>query len=109
MDESATNLLASELPTFGEKFAEDILCAQKLRVAVDLVVLAAGMVPGIEESRPDAPISYDKDHFMLPDETAPGIFVAGCARGPADVATSVQDATAAALKAMQAIHGAAAR
>lgn len=89
--------------------AEDILSAQKFRVKVDLVVLATGMVPSVEEKKPAAPVGYDGDHFILPDQAAPGIYAAGCARGPADVATSVQDATAAALKAIQAIHGAAAR
>lgn len=88
---------------------EDILSARKFRVKVDLVVLATGMVPSMEEKKPAAPVSYDKDHFILPDESAPGIYAAGCARGPVDVATSVQDATAAALKAIQAIHGAAER
>jgi quinone-modifying oxidoreductase subunit QmoA len=89
--------------------AEDILLAQKFRVTVDLVVLATGMVPNMEENKPTAPVGYDKDHFILPDESAPGIYAAGCARGPVDVATSVQDATAAALKAIQAIHSAAER
>jgi quinone-modifying oxidoreductase subunit QmoA len=89
--------------------AEDILSARKFRVQVDLVVLATGMVASLEESIPEGPVATDKDHFVLGDESAPGIYVAGCARGPVDVATSVQDATAAALKAIQAIHGAAAR
>lgn len=86
--------------------AEDILSAQKFRVKADLVVLATGMVATVEDKKPEVPVGYDKDRFMVPDESAPGIYVAGCARGPADVATSVQDATAAALKAIQAIHNA---
>ena len=86
--------------------AEDVLSAQKFRVKVDLVVLATGMVASIEEKKPAAEVSYDKDRFILPDESAPGIYVAGCARGPVDVASAVKDATAAALKAIQAIHGA---
>jgi len=87
--------------------AEDILSAEKFRVKVDLVVLAAGMVASLEETKLDGPVAYDKDHFAIADESARGIYVAGCARGPVDVATAVQDATAAALKAIQAIHGAA--
>ncbi len=86
---------------------EDVLSAQKFRVKVDLVVLATGMVASVEESIPEGPVATDKDHFVLGEESAPGIYVAGCARGPVDVATAVQDATAAALKAIQAIHGAA--
>jgi quinone-modifying oxidoreductase subunit QmoA len=86
--------------------AEDILSARKFRVNVDLVVLATGMVANMEEKKPAAEVGYDKDHFVIADESAPGIYVAGCARGPVDVATAAQDATAAALKAIQAIHGA---
>jgi quinone-modifying oxidoreductase subunit QmoA len=84
--------------------AEDILSARKFKVSVDLVVLATGMAPSLDDSKPAAPIAYDKDHFVLPEQSAPGIYAAGCARGPVDVATSVQDATAAALRAIQAIR-----
>ena len=89
--------------------AEDILSAQKFRIRVDLVVLATGMAPSLDVKKPNVPVDFDKDNFVLPRETAPGIFAAGCARGPADVATSVQDATAATLKAIQAIHKAGVR
>ena len=87
--------------------AEDILSGQKIRVHADLVVLATGMAASLDQDTP-AGLSHDKDHFLLPEESAPGIFAAGCARGPVDVATAAQDATAAALKAMGAIrsHGA---
>ena len=84
--------------------AEDILSMEKLRVSVDLVVLATGMVSSVDEKKPASDIGYDKDHFVLSDQPAPGIFAAGCARGPVDVATSVQDATASALKAMRTIQ-----
>jgi quinone-modifying oxidoreductase subunit QmoA len=89
--------------------AENILTSHKSRVKVDLVVLATGMASSVEHNGSAGPIRFDKDHFVVPDETAPGIYVAGCARGPVDVATSVQDATAAVLKAIQAIHQASAR
>ncbi len=89
--------------------AEHILSSEKISVKVDLVVLATGMVASIEERKPSADIGYDQDHFFLPDQSAPGIYTAGCARGPGDVAMAVQDATAAALKAMRAIRGAAQR
>lgn len=87
--------------------AEDILSAEKISVEADLVVLATGMVANMEDGRPGGELGYDKDHFLLPGESAPGIFAAGCARGPVDVATATQDATAAALKAMRTIHSAA--
>ncbi len=86
--------------------AEDILSARIFRVTVDLVVLATGMVASVEENKPTAELVYDEDHFVLPDSSAPGIYAAGCARAPVDVATATQDATAAALKAIQAIHSA---
>lgn len=84
--------------------AEDILSARKTTINVDLVVLATGMASGVDPTQTGLPVGYDSDAFILPDETAPGIFSAGCARGPVDVATSVQDATAATLKAIQSIH-----
>ena len=84
--------------------AEDILSARKTKTNVDLVVLATGMASGVDPTQSSVPAGYDSDAFILPDETAPGIFAAGCARGPVDVETSVQDATAATLKAIQAIH-----
>jgi quinone-modifying oxidoreductase subunit QmoA len=87
--------------------AEDILSARKTRLAVDLVVLASGMVSSLATSRIGGPIALDADHFVTPG-TAEGIFAAGCARGPFDVATSVQDATAAAALAIETIQTAAA-
>jgi len=87
--------------------AEDILATQKRQYHVDLVVLATGMEPAIEEKQPGVPLRLDQDRFLLPEEMAPGIYAAGCARGPVDVATSVQDATAATMKAIEAIHAAA--
>jgi quinone-modifying oxidoreductase subunit QmoA len=84
--------------------AEDILSARKTRIPVDLVVLATGMAASVDGTKPALPIDFDQDNFALPRHTAPGVFVAGCARGPVDVAASVQDATAAAMEAIQAIH-----
>jgi quinone-modifying oxidoreductase subunit QmoA len=77
--------------------AEDILSAEKMRLAVDLVVLASGMVPSLAASKISGPITLDGDHFVTAG-TGEGIFAAGCAKGPFDVATTVQDATAAAKK-----------
>jgi len=70
--------------------------------------LATGMAASLDQDSP-AGLKHDKDHFLLPEESAPGIFAAGCARGPVDVATAAQDATAAALKAMGAIRSRGAR
>jgi quinone-modifying oxidoreductase subunit QmoA len=87
--------------------AEDILALTKRRVAVDMVVLASGMAAALDNGKPQADIAFDADHFVVADNTAPGIYATGCARGPVDVATAVQDATAAAMKAIGAIQSAA--
>jgi quinone-modifying oxidoreductase, subunit QmoA len=84
--------------------AEDILRERKLQVKVDLVVLATGMAASFDDAREAFPAVADPDHFFLEDESAPGIIPAGCARGPVDVATSVRDATAAAMKAIAAVR-----
>jgi quinone-modifying oxidoreductase subunit QmoA len=84
--------------------AEDILSAEKVRIAVDLVVLATGMVPSLAGGTMTGPLAFDTDGFVLETETVDGIFGAGCAKGPFDVATSVQDATAAAALAIETIQ-----
>ena len=89
--------------------AEDILAAEKTRLAVDLVVLASGMVPSLARGAPAGPIGLDGDHFVQSAGTLEGIFAAGCAKAPVDVATSVQDATAAAALAIETIQTAARR
>ncbi|MEK7879271.1 MAG: CoB--CoM heterodisulfide reductase iron-sulfur subunit A family protein [candidate division NC10 bacterium] len=89
--------------------AEHILSGEKIQLSVDLVVLATGMVPSLEGGDLAGAIALDRDHFVEPDRTAEGIFVAGCARAPVDVAASVQDATAAAIKAIGTIQSAARR
>lgn len=83
---------------------EDQATGKILKDQFDLVVLAAGMVP----NSPAFPIqgreaATDDAGFILADQATAGIIGAGCARQPADVATCVQDATAAALKAIQTV------
>jgi len=89
--------------------AEDILAGEKTRLAVDLVVLASGMVPSLAGKAPSGPVVLDGDHFVETARTGDGIFAAGCAKAPVDVATSVQDATAAAALAIETIHSVARR
>ena len=82
---------------------ENTRTGEQIRDKFDLVVLATGMVPnriGIENP-PD--VIYDDYGFMTLDPAKPGIYGAGCVRRPTDVASSVQDATSAALKAIQTI------
>jgi quinone-modifying oxidoreductase subunit QmoA len=87
--------------------AEDTLAMAKRRVAVDMVVLATGMAAALDNGKPKGDIAFDDDHFVIAGDTAPGIYAAGCARGPVDVATAVQDATAVTMKAIGAIQNAA--
>lgn len=67
----------------------------------DLVVLATGMVSNLKDAGAEIPfdISKDEDGFGL-DDAGAKLFVAGVARRPEDVASSVRDATGAAAKAL---------
>jgi quinone-modifying oxidoreductase subunit QmoA len=67
--------------------------------AADLVVLATGMVSNLTEGAPPFDIKKDEDGFGLEDHVAK-LFVAGVARRPEDVASSVRDATGAVAKAL---------
>ena len=67
----------------------------------DMVVLATGMVPATVGIKVPVEITYDEDGFIATDSQQPGIYGAGCVKKPLDVASSVKDATAAALKAIQ--------
>jgi quinone-modifying oxidoreductase subunit QmoA len=73
---------------------EDTGQGRRLRKAVDLVVLATGMVPSAA-----AQIQPDRYGFSSPTQTA-GQLVAGCAREPMDVASAVRDANSAVLRAL---------
>ena len=74
----------------------------------DLVVLATGMQPSAVASyRPTIGVTADEYGFLVPEEgDGEAVFSAGVASGPLDVSMSVQSATAAALKAVQAVRGA---
>jgi quinone-modifying oxidoreductase, subunit QmoA len=82
--------------------AEDQVSGKILREDFDLVVLAGGMIPATAVDKIPAQAAYDEYGFLLPDTQTPGIIGAGCVKAPCDVASSVQDATAAVLKAIQA-------
>jgi quinone-modifying oxidoreductase subunit QmoA len=69
----------------------------------DLVVLAVGMEPSVAGVDIPADIIADSSGFLESDPSG-GIFAAGCASGALDVNRSVQNATAAALRAIQVIH-----
>jgi quinone-modifying oxidoreductase subunit QmoA len=81
--------------------ADEMLSGTKRRVNVDLVVLATGMQPSLSGAAPipGLAVEFDEHGFALENRAA-GVFVAGVAHRPADVVTTVRDATGAALKAI---------
>ncbi len=81
--------------------AENQITQEVTTLEYDLVVLATGMAPATADSKVPADVNYDVDGFLVSGPPTPGIYAAGCTRKPGDVASSVQDATAAVLKAIQ--------
>jgi quinone-modifying oxidoreductase subunit QmoA len=75
---------------------EDVESGRLLQEHADLVVLATGMVPNTEGLPFD--LHRDEDGFVI-DDLKRSLTVAGVARRPEDVASSVRDATGAAAKA----------
>lgn len=76
---------------------EDTLKGVKIKKKVDMVVLATGMQPESFEIKVPG-LKYSIDGFVVDAE---GIYSAGCAKAPMDVAGCGKDATSAALKAIQ--------
>jgi len=83
---------------------EDVESGALEEVRADLVVLATGMVPNVGPELPFA-VKTDEDGFALDDLPA-GLTVAGVARRPQDVVSSVRDATGAAARAWMITEGA---
>ncbi|MFC1980751.1 FAD-dependent oxidoreductase [Chloroflexota bacterium] len=81
--------------------ADDTATGQKAKETVEMVVLATGIVPTTAETNVPAEVTYDDYGFIA--SSLPGIYAAGCCKRPADVSTSVRDATGVALKAIQSI------
>ncbi len=77
--------------------AEDTLSGKKIRVKVDMVVLATGMEPSGAGKKIKG-VGYEEG-FALSSQ---GIYSAGCSKNPMDVAKSAQDATGAVVKAARA-------
>jgi len=76
---------------------EDVVNRRKILRKVSLLVLAVGMVPQTS----GLPAGFVKDQFGFIQNDSTGLFGAGCARWPAEVSSSVRDATGAALRALQ--------
>ena len=80
--------------------AEDAVSGTKVEQKVDLAVLATGMQPSLSEGGAPAGVTLDENSFVISDYEN-GIIGAGCAKKAADVVTTTQSSTAAALKAIQ--------
>jgi quinone-modifying oxidoreductase, subunit QmoA len=78
--------------------AEDIMQNKKIAKSVDLVVLAAGIVPAGTGNKE---VETDEYGFVCQDNLPDGIFAVGCTKNPMDVSASLKDATGAAIKAIQ--------
>jgi quinone-modifying oxidoreductase subunit QmoA len=83
--------------------AEDIYGGGKIKMPVDLCVLATGMEPMISGVKLPSDVKINENGFAVIDKDHKGIFAVGCAKDPVDVAKSVQSATSAALKAIQTV------
>ncbi len=81
--------------------AEDVMAGRKITQRADLVVLATGIVPNTEELPEE--FARDEFGFLVNPPGRTGIHAAGCVRRPEEVSATVQDGTAAALKAFQCV------
>jgi quinone-modifying oxidoreductase subunit QmoA len=82
---------------------ENTTTGELKEIPADLVVLATGMKPNTAENPLPISVPYDDYGFMASSEAKSGIYAAGCVRTPVGVSESVQNGTAAALKAIQSI------
>ncbi len=80
--------------------AEDAVSGSKIKQKVDMAVLATGMQPSLAVDGSPVELNTDANGFVI-SENDKAIFAAGCAKKAADVVTTAQSSTAAALKAIQ--------
>ncbi len=81
--------------------AENAVTGDKISQKVDLAVLATGMEPAAKAQGAALGVQMDANGFIVSDADS-AMLSAGCAKKASDVVTSTQNATAAALKAIQA-------
>ncbi|MCP4537192.1 MAG: CoB--CoM heterodisulfide reductase iron-sulfur subunit A family protein [Chloroflexi bacterium] len=90
---------------------EDADTSRPARMTVDLAVLATSLIPRPDTAELAQVLDVELDSYgfvktepLTPvDTTRPGIFAAGCCRGPFDIPDSVVQASAAAARAARAI------
>jgi quinone-modifying oxidoreductase subunit QmoA len=83
---------------------EDTITGETLHRNFDLVVLATGMVPNTADVKMPFKLQYDSYGFIDGSTDVDGVFAAGCAKHPCDVARATKDSVAAALKAIQCLN-----
>jgi quinone-modifying oxidoreductase, subunit QmoA len=83
---------------------EDIYGGGKIKETFDMVVLATGMDGAANGSKVGIQIPYAADGLVDDAGLKKGIYAVGTMKSPADVARSVQDATAAAIKSIQSVN-----
>ncbi len=81
--------------------AENAVTGDKVNQQVDMAILATGMQPAAKDQAAALGLATDDSGFIVSDADG-GMVSAGCAKKAADVVTSAQSSTAAALKAIQA-------
>lgn len=81
--------------------AENVARGVKSTLRVDLLVLATGIVPQTDDLPPG--FELDEFRFIANGAGKTGLYGAGCVRRPAEVSSTVQDSTGAALKAFQCV------
>jgi quinone-modifying oxidoreductase subunit QmoA len=84
---------------------EDTLGRETLHATFDMVVLATGIVPNSTGTGIPFDLGYDEYGFVDGTTNVDGVYAAGCATHPCDVARTTKEATAAALKAIQCLEG----
>ncbi len=80
--------------------AENAVTGDKISQKVDMAVLATGMQPSLGVQGAPVDLNMDSSGFVISDNDK-AMFAAGCAKKAADVVTTTQSSTAAALKAIQ--------
>ena len=81
--------------------AENAVTGEKTNQKVDLAILATGMEPAAKAQAAELGLDVDSSGFIVSNPGS-GMISCGCAKKAADVVTSAQSATAAAMKAIQA-------
>lgn len=91
----------SENPENGNLIleAENTLTGEIVKTEVEMAVLATGMVPNTADAPPPLETVLDEYGFIAPDSKT-GIIGAGVCSRPQDVSITIQEATGAAMKAI---------